>query len=364
MQPCCCALLRGSKASPLPPRSLPVRGLPSAWKLFLLHSSLPKVQVPSLFFCLCFFFFLLPTQVLWDCLAFWEVCGLLPAFSRCSVGFIPHVDVFLMYLWGGRWSPRLTPPTSWKSPPDYFNNRGAAICWMLMMYQVFCWAFSYIIFYLYNKTARLRFYFILFTIEKAEAQKGMWFPLSLSGIAEIWSHVHVIPKSILILLCNLVQSVYSFEYFFLGRRKWQNVFAISQFFKLLHDLKHLTLFFIVHKPFSQAGPNYLGLEIWVPFRKSGTPYLLTYLGFQVLYYYVFSTISSLNNLEWGDQSTLGGWTFLLSFQSCGISHQWFPPTIIGCSATKTALTLDLKHWKNWLAFWFTNHVLSWRIHYR
>ena len=41
------------------------------------------------------------------------------------------------------------------------------------MYQVFCWAFSYIIFYLYNKTARLRFYFILFTIEKAEAQKGM-----------------------------------------------------------------------------------------------------------------------------------------------------------------------------------------------
>ena len=28
--------------------------------------------------------------------------GLLPAFSRCSVGVVPHVDVFLMYLWGGR----------------------------------------------------------------------------------------------------------------------------------------------------------------------------------------------------------------------------------------------------------------------
>ena len=24
------------------------------------------------------------------------------SFSRCSVGVVPHVDVFLMYLWGGR----------------------------------------------------------------------------------------------------------------------------------------------------------------------------------------------------------------------------------------------------------------------
>ena len=46
---------------------------------------------------------------------FWEVWGLLPAFSRCCVGVVPHVDVFLMYLWGGKWSPRLTPPPSWKS---------------------------------------------------------------------------------------------------------------------------------------------------------------------------------------------------------------------------------------------------------
>ena len=95
--------------------SPPVKGLPSVWKLFLLHSSLPEVQVPSLFFCLCFFsFFFCLTHVHWDFLAFWEVWGLLPAFSRCSVGVVLHVDVFLMYLWGGRWSPRLTPLPSWR----------------------------------------------------------------------------------------------------------------------------------------------------------------------------------------------------------------------------------------------------------
>ena len=68
---CCCALLCGSEAAPLP--SPPVRGLPSVWKLFLLHSSLPEVQVPSLFFCLCFFFFFCPNQVREEFLAFWEV---------------------------------------------------------------------------------------------------------------------------------------------------------------------------------------------------------------------------------------------------------------------------------------------------
>ena len=46
---------------------------------------------------------------------FWEVWGLLPAFSRCSVGVILHIDVLLIYLWGGRWSPHLTPPQSWRS---------------------------------------------------------------------------------------------------------------------------------------------------------------------------------------------------------------------------------------------------------
>ena len=65
LHPCCCAVLRGSEASPRHPPSLPVKGLPSVWKLFLLHSSLPEVQVPSLFFCLCFSFFLLPYPGMW-----------------------------------------------------------------------------------------------------------------------------------------------------------------------------------------------------------------------------------------------------------------------------------------------------------
>ena len=47
------------------PLSPPMKGLPSVWKPFLLHSSLPLVQVPSLFFCLCFFFFLLPYPGTW-----------------------------------------------------------------------------------------------------------------------------------------------------------------------------------------------------------------------------------------------------------------------------------------------------------
>ena len=49
-----------SMAPKFPPThfpSPPVKGLPSVWKLFLLHSSFPEVQVPSLFFCLCFFLF-------------------------------------------------------------------------------------------------------------------------------------------------------------------------------------------------------------------------------------------------------------------------------------------------------------------
>ena len=102
---------------PLPP----AKGLPSVWKPFLLHSSLPLVQVPSLFFCLYFFF--CPPQVRGDFLAFWELWGLLPALSKCSVGVVPHIDVFLMYLWGGRWSPRLTPlPSSRSKIRFYFKG--------------------------------------------------------------------------------------------------------------------------------------------------------------------------------------------------------------------------------------------------
>ena len=72
LHPCCSALLRGSEASPPPaPPSLPVKGLPSVWKLFLLHSSFPEVQVLSLLFCLCFFFFLLPYPGTWGVSCLW-----------------------------------------------------------------------------------------------------------------------------------------------------------------------------------------------------------------------------------------------------------------------------------------------------
>ena len=99
--PCGCALLRGSEASPLcHAQSPPAKGLPSVWKPFLLHSSLPPVQVPSLFFCLCFFFFLLPYPGTWgfSCL----LGSLRSSANKCSVGVVPHVYIFLMYLWGGR----------------------------------------------------------------------------------------------------------------------------------------------------------------------------------------------------------------------------------------------------------------------
>ena len=65
LHPCCCTLLCGSEASSRHPPSPPVKGFPSVWKLFLLHSSLPEVQVPSLFFYLCFFCFLLPYPGMW-----------------------------------------------------------------------------------------------------------------------------------------------------------------------------------------------------------------------------------------------------------------------------------------------------------
>ena len=97
------------------PPSPPVKGFPSAWKLFLLHSSLPEVQVLSLFFCLCFFFFLLPYPGMWGVSCLLGSLRPSASVSRCSVGVVPHVDVFLMYLWGGRWSPCLTPPSSWRS---------------------------------------------------------------------------------------------------------------------------------------------------------------------------------------------------------------------------------------------------------
>ena len=116
LHPCCCALLRGSETSPLP------TPCPRQWRGFLVCGNLSSFTAPShwcrshpysLVSVFSYFFF--PTQVRGEFLAFCEVWGLLPAFSRCSVGAVPHVGVFLMYLWGGRWSPHFTPLPSWRS---------------------------------------------------------------------------------------------------------------------------------------------------------------------------------------------------------------------------------------------------------
>ena len=108
------------KLPPQHPRLRPQRG-------FLVCGSFSSFTAPSLrcrshpySFVSVFSFFFCPTQVRGEFLAFWEVWGLLPAFSRCSVA-VPHVDVFLMYLWGGRWSPCLTPPPSWRSPSEFLD---------------------------------------------------------------------------------------------------------------------------------------------------------------------------------------------------------------------------------------------------
>ena len=111
---------QSSMAPKLPPSAThslhPRRG-------FLVCGNLSSFTAPSHWcrshpysFVSVFSFFFCPTQVREEFLAFWEVWGLLPAFSRCSVGVVPHVDVFLMYLWRGRWSPHLTLPPSWSSP--------------------------------------------------------------------------------------------------------------------------------------------------------------------------------------------------------------------------------------------------------
>ena len=119
--PCGCALLRGSESSPPPTLCL------HQWRDFLVCGNLSSFTAPSqrcrsrpYSFVSVFPFFFCPTQLRGEFLAFWEVWGLLPAFSRCSVGVVPHVDVFLMYLWGGGWSPCFTPLPSWRSSPFLF----------------------------------------------------------------------------------------------------------------------------------------------------------------------------------------------------------------------------------------------------
>ena len=123
----------GQKTWALSPSSAPDWFFLSAWSLCCPRGSLVCANFSSFTapsqrcrshpysFVSIFSFFLCPTQVCGEFLAFWEVGGLLPVFSRYSVGVVPHVDVFLMYLWGGRWSARLIPPPSWRSPPTTFR---------------------------------------------------------------------------------------------------------------------------------------------------------------------------------------------------------------------------------------------------
>ena len=96
------------------PPSPPMLGCPNVQKLFVLHGSLPGCR--SLFQTplSLFIFIFCPTSFWGDWLAFLEVWGLLPAFRRCSVWVVSCAHVFLIHLWGGRWSPRLPPLPSWK----------------------------------------------------------------------------------------------------------------------------------------------------------------------------------------------------------------------------------------------------------
>ena len=98
LHPCCCPLLHGWKASPQPIPYL------CQWRGFLVCGNFSSFTAPSQRcrshpYSFVFFspFLFCPTQAHGEFLAFWEVWGLLPAFSRCSVGVVPRVDVFLMF---------------------------------------------------------------------------------------------------------------------------------------------------------------------------------------------------------------------------------------------------------------------------
>ena len=87
-------------------RSFPLQPTPHLhqWRGFLVCGNFSSFTAPSqrcrshpYSFVSVFSVFFRPTQVCGYFLAFWEVWGLLPAFSRCSIGIVPHVDVFLMY---------------------------------------------------------------------------------------------------------------------------------------------------------------------------------------------------------------------------------------------------------------------------
>ena len=137
-----------SSVAPKLPPSLPTPRL-HQWRGFLVCGDLSSFTATSQKCRSCpyslvsvFYFFFCLTWVCGEFLAFWGVWGLLPAFSRCSVGVVPHVDMLLMYLWGGRWSPRFTPLPSWRSlsrPCSWLQvvyherqtNKGNGFLWLL-----------------------------------------------------------------------------------------------------------------------------------------------------------------------------------------------------------------------------------------
>lgn len=147
-------------------------------------------------------------------------------------------------------------------------------------YQAFCWAVHTLSSISTTKLWDWSFVFILQL--RKQTRKVKWSP-GHGGVAETWSHVRVVPKSLLTLLGNLILSVYSFGYFYCGRREWKNALTIFQPSKLLHDLRHRNhLSFIVHKLFSQAENQFIWAWKWVPFKKPRTSYLLNYVGFLFL----------------------------------------------------------------------------------
>ena len=97
-------LILVSKLSSMAPMLPPLPPRLHQWRGFLVCGNFSSFTAPSqrcrshlYSFVSVFPFFFCPTQVCGEFLAFWEVWGLLPAFSRYSVGVVPHVDVFLMY---------------------------------------------------------------------------------------------------------------------------------------------------------------------------------------------------------------------------------------------------------------------------
>ena len=150
LHPCCYALLAVFEAYP------PSTHFLHQWGGFLVCGIFSSFIAPSqrskshpCSFVSVFSFLFCPTHVRGDFLAFWEVWGLLPVFSRCSVGVVPCIDEFLMYLWGGRWSPLLTPLPSSRSPHLFLsilNNknmeRHANVSHYNPLYVLILWYFA------------------------------------------------------------------------------------------------------------------------------------------------------------------------------------------------------------------------------